>query len=264
MIKRFVQFGLILWVFIGSANAGIKEGVIAFHQGDHVSAFNEWAPLYEQGDIEATFRMALLYYYGRVVDQDLQKVIDLVFKAANAGSANAQLAVAVANEFNVYEAPDQELAKAWANQPVDKLDLDVMVEVGWIYQYYGKPNKGSDYLIAAAERGGMSVTREIGWRFYNADSLANAIKWLSKAIEMGDTESFYWMGKVFEKDGSTYQAIDWWKKGVERGGSHSQAALGEAYFTGKGASLNKKKGLELLQRAAKQGNQKAAQLLAAE
>jgi hypothetical protein len=261
-MKIFVQLGLIFLTFIGSANAGIKEGVIAFHQGDHVGAFNEWAPLYEQGDVEATFRMALLYYYGRVVDQDFKKVVDLVFEAANAGSANAQLAVAIANEFNVVEAPDQELARAWANQPVDKLDLDVMVEVGWVYQYYGKPNKGGDYLIAAAERGGVVVTREIGWRYYNADSLVNAIKWLNKAIEMGDAESLYWMGKVFEKDGSMYQAIDWWKKGVELGESNSQAALGIAYFTGKGASLNKKKGLDLLQKAARQGNQKAAQLLA--
>jgi TPR repeat protein len=72
------------------------------------------------------------------------------------------------------------------------------------------------------------------------------------------------MGKVFEKDGSMYQAIDWWKKGVEQSENNSQAALGAAYFTGKGASLKKKKGLELLQKAAKQGNQKAIQLLAAQ
>jgi hypothetical protein len=224
-MKKFVQLSLLFWVFIGTASAGIKEGVVAFHQGDHMGAFNEWAPLYEQGDAEATFRMALLYYYGHVVDQDLGKVVDLVFEAANAGSANAQLAVAIANEFNVVEAPDQELAKAWANQPVDKLDLDVMVEVGWVYQYYGKPNKGGDYLIAAAERGGAPIAREIGWRYYNADSLINSISWLNKAIDMGDIESMYWMGKVFEKDGSTYQAVQWWKKGAQRGDPQSVQIL---------------------------------------
>lgn len=225
-MKKFVQFGLLFWAFIGSANAGVKEGVVAFHLNDHVGAFNEWAPLYEQGDVEATFRMALLYYYGSVVDRDLEKVIELVFKAANAGSANAQLAVAIANEFNVYDAPDQALAKSWTNQPVEKLDLDVLVEVGWVYQYYGKPNKGGDYLLAAAERGGAPIAREIGWRYYNADSLVNAIKWLNKAIELGDTEAYFWMGKVFEKDGSAHQANQWWEKGAKLGDHQSTQILG--------------------------------------
>jgi len=225
-MKRFIQFFLILSSFSGAANAGVKEGIVAFHLGDHRGAFNEWAPLYEQGDVEATFRMALLYYYGSVVDRDLEKVIELVLRAANDGSANAQLAIAIANEFNVYDAPDQTLAKTWVNQPVENLDLDVLVEVGWVYQYYGKPNKGGDYLNAAAERGGAPIAREIGWRYYNADSLVNAIKWLNKAIEMGDTESYYWMGKVFEKDGSAHQARHWWEKGAKNGDHYSIQMLG--------------------------------------
>jgi TPR repeat protein len=105
---RHVLFGLALALLLGGqahaqtqpetqtqtraqAQAGFRDGLMSYHRGDHVRAYEIWRPLAEQGDSNAQYSLGLLYYRGEGVLTDLAAAANWYRKAADQGDPDAQL-----------------------------------------------------------------------------------------------------------------------------------------------------------------------------
>lgn len=84
-----VTFGLVL-LLASPALADFDSGCAAFERGDFAAARKEWAPLAEQGDPQAQFRLGCLYTFGQGVPQDYALALRLYRLAAEQGDADAQ------------------------------------------------------------------------------------------------------------------------------------------------------------------------------
>lgn len=74
----------------GSVWAGFQEGISAAQQGDYITAFHEWKPLAEKGNVSAQYNLGLMYYDGQGVTQDYVRAVEWYRKAAKQGDADAQ------------------------------------------------------------------------------------------------------------------------------------------------------------------------------
>ncbi len=73
-----------------AALADFQSGCRAFDRGDYAGAREQWAPLAEQGDPEAQFRLGCLYAFGQGVPEDYAFALRLYRLAAEQGDADAQ------------------------------------------------------------------------------------------------------------------------------------------------------------------------------
>jgi hypothetical protein len=73
------------------AAADFADGLGAFDAGDYATAIAEWAPLAEQGDVDALVALAGLHRQGLGTRADLGKAISLYRRAALQGAPIAQV-----------------------------------------------------------------------------------------------------------------------------------------------------------------------------
>ena len=71
--------------------AGFDEGLVAANKGDYQTAFKEWKPLAEQGDVDAQYNLAQMYRNGQGVPQNYTQAVTWYKKAAEQGHVSAQL-----------------------------------------------------------------------------------------------------------------------------------------------------------------------------
>ena len=90
MKRAVLAFGL---AFLGppsTAWADFQDGLHAYYRLDYRTALREWQPLAEQGDPEACYQLAILYYRGEGVLQDYAEAAKWFEMAANGGDPDAQ------------------------------------------------------------------------------------------------------------------------------------------------------------------------------
>lgn len=88
-------FGLlaVALLFVGAAGpaaAGLEEGRQAYQNGDYATAFQEFLPLAQAGDLTLQNQIAAMYYTGQGVPQDYEKAADWFRKSASGGSPEGQ------------------------------------------------------------------------------------------------------------------------------------------------------------------------------
>jgi S1-C subfamily serine protease len=93
-----MRFLLLLIAFVAvawptAARADYDDGLSAFQQGDYQTAFREWEPLAQSGDIDAQFALGYLYEYGEGVTQSYRQAAYWYGKAADAGDVDAAVAM---------------------------------------------------------------------------------------------------------------------------------------------------------------------------
>ena len=84
-----VAVGLVL-LSSTAALADFQSGCTAFDRGDYAAAREQWAPLAEQGDPKAQFRLGCLYAFCQGVPEDYAFALRLYRQAAEQGDADAQ------------------------------------------------------------------------------------------------------------------------------------------------------------------------------
>jgi TPR repeat protein len=80
---------LMLW-WSTAAAADFQQGCEAFDRGDYATAREAWAPLAEEGEAQAQFRLGCLYAFGQGVPEDPALALRLYRLAAEQGDADAQ------------------------------------------------------------------------------------------------------------------------------------------------------------------------------
>ena len=94
MYAKSLIVGLAVWFFtLDAVAADFNRGVSAYQDGDFATAYAEWLPLAENGDLAAQYNLAVLLEYGLGVARDLGAAVDWYTRAAEAGYPLAQVKI---------------------------------------------------------------------------------------------------------------------------------------------------------------------------
>lgn len=162
LFRSFKTILLILsTVFLGVfqvAEAGYKEGLVAYGRKDYVTALKEWKPLAEKGDALAQFNLGLMYRKGQGVPRDYKEAVKWYRKAAEQGNAEGQYSLGGMYEFGWGVFKDYKEAVKWYRKASEQGNAKAQIGLGGMYRRgYGIPK---DYVQAhmwfniSAERGG--------------------------------------------------------------------------------------------------------------
>ena len=95
------------------ALADFQAGCSAFDRGDYAAARAHWAPLAEQRDAQAQFRLGCLYAFGQGVPKDYGFALRLYRLAAEQGDPDAQNNLGGMYAEGMGVPPDQVHAYMW-------------------------------------------------------------------------------------------------------------------------------------------------------
>jgi len=134
MSRRFLLIlGLSVLCAAVPAWADFQAGMTAHDREDYVTAFREWQPLAEQGDILAQYYLGLLYHKGRGVPQDDGQARKWYGKAAAQGLGKAQFSLGTLY-FNGEGGPqDYQQALRWFRQAADQGEALAQTKIAIMY-----------------------------------------------------------------------------------------------------------------------------------
>jgi TPR repeat protein len=85
----------LLAVWAVPATASYEAGIDAYYAEDFEAAYDELAPLAEQGSADAQYRLGLMFENGQGVEKDHQKAAELLRLAAVQAHTDAQFALGI-------------------------------------------------------------------------------------------------------------------------------------------------------------------------
>ncbi|MDZ7842442.1 MAG: protein kinase [Gammaproteobacteria bacterium] len=143
----------------------LEDGVAAYYAGDYDIAYRLLNPLAENGQPRARFRVAMMYYHGRGVNQDVNLAETFIREALPA----------------IRERVEQ--GAAWAQADLASLYADGIV--------VAENDKEAVRLYTlAAEQGYAGAQTNLGVMYANGEGVFrnrdNAIQWFRRAAEQGD------------------------------------------------------------------------------
>ncbi|CAK0767743.1 Sel1 repeat family protein [Gammaproteobacteria bacterium] len=94
-MRSITRAGLVAFVLLmGFSRLGIagpfEQGVVAFQQGNYMTAFRFWNHLAKQGDALSQYNLGVMFYEGYGVPQDYADAAKWFRKAAAQGNSDAQ------------------------------------------------------------------------------------------------------------------------------------------------------------------------------
>ena len=188
----------------------------------------------EEGDPEAQYDLAGLYYNADGVEKDYDEAAKWLHKAAEQGHSRAQC------NLGVY---------------YHNIRTDYCEAVKW-YQ-------------KAADQGNMLAQYNLGLCFDSGEGVkkdeTEAVKWYRKAADQGYAEAQYNLGCCLASGKGTEQdeteAVTWFRKAADQGYAEAQYDLGYCLASGTGVEKNQEEAMLWLHKAADQGNENAKQVL---
>ena len=206
-----------------------EETLLASNDSDDIT-LDTLIQLAENGDVEAQYNLALIYYRGDGIEEDKKEAFEWFEKAARQGDSDAQFYLA----FSYMNGEGIEENK------------------GEAFRWYKK----------SAERGNISAQNNLACCYDNGDGVEKdkekAFKWFKKAAEQGDAVAQNNLGNCYDNgDGvekNEERAFEWYKKSAEQGYADAQYNLACFYDNGKGVKENKEKAFEWYKKSAEQEN----------
>lgn len=226
----------------------------------------------EAGLIEAKTRLGLQYLYGLGLDKDPATAAELLTAAAQAGDALAQRAMgSVCLERSTSEALTE--AAAWFRQASDQGDAHAQAQLAVMilnHQTAGDDRDAFALLQAAAETGevlAMTILGDLYRRGRGTDKdLSAAESWFRRAAVRGHIGASNALGLLLIEDidpNDYVSAAHAFRETADRDDPTGQWMLGRLYLTGQGVPQDRDKAIDLLHKAADQGQLQAIELLAA-
>ena len=91
---RFLVFVVVV-LTAAPVRADFWDGFVAYRAGNFEAARTQWAPLAEQGGVDAQYFLGVMYLYGEGVSQDDFQAADWIGRAADQGHAPAQYLIGI-------------------------------------------------------------------------------------------------------------------------------------------------------------------------
>lgn len=261
MIENENQFKMGLELFTG--NVPIDDKVIEAYAHKHNrSGINALLVLYEeqhrkgyrllreaaeQGHADAQYFVGRALLYGTGVTSDTREASRWFIRAANNGSALAQIQIG-----KWYLPSDVETARSWFKRAASQGSSEAMYQLGEIAAYADDRDEAIHWYRAAAQEGHTEAAYDLGCALSSEDP-AESTEWFKKAAEQDHSEamaflgSAYLHGKGIEQD--IDQAIVWLEKSVKADNKLGQFLLGSVYVD-HGIEANLEKGIDLLRKSA--------------
>jgi len=140
-----------------------RVGQVAYFFGNHISAFNQWQPLAEQGYAQAQASMGWLYQAGLGVKQDNIEGLKWYQLAAKQGHAVAQNNMGVMYENGIVVNKNLEKAVAWYRKSAEQGYRFAQFNLanGLLHISIGQPPiEEIKHLLASAASQGVSQAKE--------------------------------------------------------------------------------------------------------
>lgn len=251
----------------------------------------EWyQKAFENGDVDAPYEIARIYYNGKIVPKDCEKYIEyltkadeignnyatfdlaysyltgdcvetnkekgaaLMEKAANAGSSDAAINMALVYKKGDGVVADIEKAVEWAEKAAERGDDSMLVRI----LSETDPQKAFEYNLEHAQKGDVKAQYRVFEAYaegagVNRD-IKEALDWLRRAADAGDTTSQAIMGSQEMTFGDAPSAVRYWEKASAGGNLVSTNDLAKVYFSGaSGVPADKPRAIELFKKAAEGG-----------
>ncbi|MGE6362164.1 tetratricopeptide repeat protein [Psychrobacter glacincola] len=218
---------MLIWFVVGA----IALSVIAFKyygRNRESDSFKLMERLASQGDARAQINLAMMYYGGTGVRQDLPKAIQWAEKPARQGNAEALFVMGMMHtQKNDTKAFEFYLQSANQGYPSAQYELSLMYEKG------------------------------IGVKQDNA----KAFEWYLKSANQGNSQAQSNLGAMYDQGIGVQQdyakAFEWYTRSASQGDARAQFNLGRMYHFGKGVQQDDAKARDWLGKSCKNGFQDA-------
>ncbi len=181
---------LCLLIFYSSITlSDFNDGLDAYNQGDYDTAFEEWLPYAEQGEVEAQYNLALVYDAGY---KDYQQATEWYRKAADQGHAKAQYNLALMYRDGEGVSQNHKEAIKWIKKSANQGHASAQANLGFAYQ---RDNRGvaKDYSKAlywtkkAAEQDSLVAQNNLAVMYEYGEGVTKdykkSISWYLKAVD---------------------------------------------------------------------------------
>ncbi len=195
-----------------------------------------------------------------VSEADLKEFFEATQIKAENGDAEAQR---ILGSMYFYEADDEEEAEkgiSWLTKAAEQNDVLAQSQLGCIYfEIVGDYEKGLKWSRKAAEQGNAIAQAEMGMVYIYGlgveTDLDEAIKWLKLSVAQDNELGQCNMGVAYDRKGDYAEAIKWYRLSAEKGQQEAQYNLGLLYESGNGfPEPDMNKAIELYTKAAEQGH----------
>lgn len=157
-IRRIVFWAVVLGLLVLAIKqfpGRDKAALDAFDKGDYSTAARFWEKLSRTGDVEAQFKLGMLYAQGLGVERDPRKAHELLLAAAEAGNPAAQYVVARDYRYGIGTGRSPKVALMWLRESADRDFAPAQIALGRLYlsgDGVRRDPKQADYWLGKAER----------------------------------------------------------------------------------------------------------------
>ena len=226
---------------------------------DYKKAF-EYATIAAEDDADyGYFVLGTLYLNGWGVTKDVQQALENFKLSAAYGNETSmnQIGFIYMGNEGIEENPEQSFY--WYNEAAQKGSDVGAFNLGCCYRDgYGveqEAEKAAEWFKKAAEKGYVNAIYELG--AYYQEILVDYEKakmWYLKAAEMGYSEGQNKLAVLYSDAFNDYEeAIKWYRKAVEQDNPNAFRNYAWCLWNGNGVKANKKKAIEMMQRALELG-----------
>ena len=250
----------------------------AFAKHDYKDAAMWYRMAAEKGDLSSHETLSALLARGDEesgLEKNEDEALMWLTKAAEAGSASAQMKLAGKYEEGKMVAQSYEEAIRWYEKAAKK-NKYAIVCLKEIYEKLGSQSdaaglynlgklfldekayqEAEKYFLMSAEKGNTDAMNRLGLLHANKKEYQEAIKWYRMAAEKGHASAMYNLalnyaeGNGVEKNAQ--EAIKWYRMASEKGHEVAMYCLGEMYAKGNGVVKNAQEAIKWYRMAAEKG-----------
>jgi TPR repeat protein len=199
-----------------------------------------------QGSSEANFALGRIYAEGEVVDQDFDKALDFLLRAAAQGEVNALPLLA-----QLVDREALHMTSEWYQRAAEEGHEQAQYVIGnRLATGQGVPQNAPEALfwyMLAAEKGLPEAQHAVAEAYLaqppSPENLDQAVLWLRKAAKQAFAKSQSLLGSLYAKGEGVpkdnRQAASWWLKAAEQGDVDAQFNLGQLFELGGGGTADR-------------------------
>ncbi len=273
-MRRALLSLLMLSFLVAPARADVRDGIAAYHRGEHATAQREFRPLAEGGDACAQMVLGIMHMFGEGSPRDPVKALGWFRKAAATGDMAAQQLLALFLELGLDGMKGVGEAERWyqavasaARRAADKGDRDGQWYLGSLYATGtgGLPRDETEAVRLfreASEQGHARAQHDLATMYDNGQGVpedeAMAARWYLEAARQGYARAQLEVGLAYKNGEGVLQdagkAMAWLRRAAKQGNAAAQNELGAMLEQGLGTAPDTDKAAAWYRRAAQRGN----------
>lgn len=185
------------------------------------------------GDIEAQNKLGCMYRDGDRVEQDGNKAVEWLTKAANQGSTIAKFNLGYMYKDGDGVPLSYSKAIEWFTLAADEGDLDSLVWLGILHErghgFPKDPSKAVEYYSIAAAKGDSYGQNNLGNSYRHGTGVPKdekkAIEWLSKSAAQGNEIALMTLGEMYIEQGEYEKGKEYLRRAGENGNQRALETL---------------------------------------